>query len=110
MLPADQHVPIAKACLAKGAQLRFLQLHRTGNAGVGRQSFCAKRPVFSQNEVGLDPGIDHLMAHDLVARYRASIGLSCREERAFLHLLLRRGSEDRRTLSATNSHGRRRGC
>jgi saccharopine dehydrogenase (NADP+, L-glutamate forming) len=24
------------------------------------------------NEVGLDPGIDHLMAHDLVARYRAS--------------------------------------
>lgn len=26
----------------------------------------------SVNEVGLDPGIDHLMAHDLVARYRAS--------------------------------------
>jgi saccharopine dehydrogenase-like NADP-dependent oxidoreductase len=28
--------------------------------------------LVSVNEVGLDPGIDHLMAHDLVARYRAS--------------------------------------
>ena len=33
--------------------------------------FKAKGLV-SVNEVGLDPGIDHLMAHDLVARYRAS--------------------------------------
>jgi len=24
------------------------------------------------NEVGLDPGIDHLMAHDLVEQYRNS--------------------------------------
>ena len=28
--------------------------------------------LVSVNEVGLDPGIDHLMAHDLVTRYRKS--------------------------------------
>ena len=31
-----------------------------------------QKGLVSVNEVGLDPGIDHLMAHDLVARYRAS--------------------------------------
>ncbi len=70
MLPADQHVAIAKACLSKGAhfvsssyiapEMRELDLPFR-NAGL-----------VSVNEVGLDPGIDHLMAHDLVARYRAS--------------------------------------
>ena len=33
-----------------------------------------KAGVALVNEVGLDPGIDHLMAHDLVAAYRASKG------------------------------------
>ncbi len=70
MLPADHHVSIAKACLAKGA-------HFVSSSYIAPEmralddEFKAKRLV-SINEVGLDPGIDHLMAHDLVARYRAS--------------------------------------
>ncbi len=70
MLPADQHVAIANACLTKGAhfvsssyiapEMRDLD-HAFRDAGL-----------VSVNEVGLDPGLDHLMAHDLVARYRAS--------------------------------------
>ena len=36
------------------------------------------------NEVGLDPGIDHLMAHDLVARYRASEAFDKRNDLSFL--------------------------
>jgi saccharopine dehydrogenase-like NADP-dependent oxidoreductase len=70
MLPADQHVAIAKACLSKDA-------HFVSSSYIAPEmreldaEFRAKGLV-SVNEVGLDPGIDHLMAHDLVARYRAS--------------------------------------
>ena len=70
MLPAGQHVSIAKACLAKDA-------HFVSSSYIAPEmralddEFRAKGLV-SVNEVGLDPGIDHLMAHDLVARYRAS--------------------------------------
>ena len=70
MLTADHHVGIAKACLAKNA-------HFVSSSYIAPEmreldaEFRAKGLV-SVNEVGLDPGIDHLMAHDLVARYRAS--------------------------------------
>ena len=42
------------------------------------------RGLISVNEVGLDPGIDHLMAHDLVARYRASKGYGVENALSFL--------------------------
>jgi saccharopine dehydrogenase (NADP+, L-glutamate forming) len=70
MLTADHHVGIAKACLEKNA-------HFVSSSYIAPEmreldaAFRAKGLV-SVNEVGLDPGIDHLMAHDLVARYRAS--------------------------------------
>ena len=60
MLPADQHVAIAKACLAKNA-------HFVSSSYIAPEmralegEFKAKKLV-SVNEVGLDPGIDHLMA------------------------------------------------
>jgi saccharopine dehydrogenase-like NADP-dependent oxidoreductase len=70
MLPADQHVAIAKACLAKGA-------HFTSSSYIAPEmraldAAFREAGLVNLNEVGLDPGIDHLMAHDLVARYRAS--------------------------------------
>ena len=70
MLPADQHVAIAKACLARGA-------HFTSSSYIAPEMRALDQDfreagLVSINEVGLDPGIDHLMAHDLVARYRAS--------------------------------------
>jgi saccharopine dehydrogenase (NADP+, L-glutamate forming) len=70
MLPADQHVSIAKACLAKGANFVSSSYIAPEMRALDAE-FKAKELV-SVNEVGLDPGIDHLMAHDLVARYRAS--------------------------------------
>ena len=72
MLPADQHVAIASACLAKGAHF-VSSSYIAPEMHALDQAFRAKGLV-SINEVGLDPGIDHLMAHDLVARYRASAG------------------------------------
>lgn len=70
MLPADQHVAIAKTCLERGAHF-VSSSYIAPEMKALDEDFRAKGLV-SVNEVGLDPGIDHLMAHDLVARYRAS--------------------------------------
>lgn len=70
MLPADQHVSIAKACLARGAN--FVSSSYIAPEMRALDSEFKAKGLVSVNEVGLDPGIDHLMAHDLVARYRAS--------------------------------------
>lgn len=70
MLPADQHVSIAKVCLEKGAN--FVSSSYIAPEMRALDDEFKKQGLVSVNEVGLDPGIDHLMAHDLVARYRAS--------------------------------------
>jgi hypothetical protein len=70
MLPADQHVSIAKACLEKGAH--FVSSSYIAPEMRALDEEFRDKGLVSVNEVGLDPGIDHLMAHDLVARYRAS--------------------------------------
>jgi saccharopine dehydrogenase-like NADP-dependent oxidoreductase len=70
MLPADQHVAIAEACLKKGAH--FVSSSYIAPEMRALDQAFREAGLVSVNEVGLDPGIDHLMAHDLVARYRAS--------------------------------------
>lgn len=70
MLPADQHVAIAKACLDKGAN--FVSSSYIAPEMRALDAAFREKGLVSQNEIGLDPGLDHLMAHDLVARYRAS--------------------------------------
>ncbi len=70
MLPADQHPAIARTCLAHGA-------HFVSSSYIAPEMWALNdgfrdKGLVSVNEVGLDPGIDHLMAHDLVAAYRAS--------------------------------------
>lgn len=70
MLPADQHVAIAATCLAKGAH--FVSSSYIAPEMRDLDQAFREAGLVSINEVGLDPGIDHLMAHDLVARYRAS--------------------------------------
>ena len=70
MLPADQHVAIANACLQSGAH--FVSSSYIAPEMRSLDAAFREAGLVSINEVGLDPGIDHLMAHDLVARYRAS--------------------------------------
>ncbi len=70
MLPADQHVAIARLCLEKGAH--FVSSSYIAPEMAALDHAFRETGLVSINEVGLDPGIDHLMAHDLVARYRAS--------------------------------------
>ena len=70
MVPADVHVTIARVCLAQGAHF-VSSSYISPEMRALDEEFRAKGLV-SINEVGLDPGVDHLMAHDLVARDRAS--------------------------------------
>ena len=70
MLPAGEHPAIARACLAKDAH--FVSSSYIAPEMLALHDEFRARGLVSVNEVGLDPGIDHLMAHDLVARYRAS--------------------------------------
>ncbi len=81
MLPADQHVSIAKACLSKGAH--FVSSSYIAPEMQALDEAFRAAGLVSVNEVGLDPGIDHLMAHDLVARYRASKAYDVRNELSF---------------------------
>ncbi len=70
MLPGDWHVPLAELAIAKSAHFVSSSYISPEMKALGDKAQAAG--VCLVNEVGLDPGIDHLMAHDLVADYRAS--------------------------------------
>ncbi len=70
MLPGDWHVTIAQACLAAGAH--FVSSSYISPEMQALNAAFRDQGLVSINEVGLDPGIDHLMAHWLVSDYRAS--------------------------------------
>ena len=82
MLTADHHVGIARACLEKGAH--FVSSSYIAPEMRALDEEFRHKGLVSVNEVGLDPGIDHLMAHDLVARYRASKGYHADNVLSFL--------------------------
>ena len=70
MLPTDWNVPLAELCIERGAHFVSSSYIAPEMAALDAQAKLAG--VALVNEVGLDPGIDHLMAHWLVADYRAS--------------------------------------
>lgn len=82
MLPADMHVPLAKLCLEKGAH--FVSSSYIAPEMRALDDAFREKGLCSVNEVGLDPGIDHLMAHHLVAEYRASSAYDPANELSFL--------------------------
>lgn len=70
MLPADRHVEIAKICLDKKAHL--VTTSYLSDAMRGLHDEAQVRGLSFVNECGLDPGIDHLFAHELIDRFKAS--------------------------------------
>ena len=70
MLPGDWHVPLAELAIAKGAN--FVSSSYIAPEMRALDDKAKAAGVVLVNEVGLDPGIDHLMAHALMADYRAS--------------------------------------
>ncbi|WP_299937310.1 saccharopine dehydrogenase family protein [uncultured Pelagimonas sp.] len=70
MLPGDWHVPLAELAIKTGAH--FVSSSYIAPEMRDLDSKARAAGVRVINEVGLDPGIDHLMAHALVADYKAS--------------------------------------
>lgn len=82
MLPGDLHVPLAKLCLENNAH--FASSSYIAPEMKALDAAFKDAGLCSVNEVGLDPGIDHLMAHWLVADYRASEGFDADNELTFI--------------------------
>ncbi|KIC45168.1 saccharopine dehydrogenase [Ruegeria sp. ANG-S4] len=70
MLPGDWHVPLAELAISK--QANFVSSSYISPEMRALDEQAREAGVVLVNEVGLDPGIDHLMAHALVDDYRAS--------------------------------------
>jgi saccharopine dehydrogenase-like NADP-dependent oxidoreductase len=81
MLPGDWHVPLAELCLAKGANFVSSSYIAPEMRALDQQAKTAGLALV--NEVGLDPGIDHSMAHWLVADYRSSNGFAADNDLSF---------------------------
>jgi len=82
MLPADWHVPLAELCIEKGAHFVSSSYIAPEMRALDEKAKAAG--VALVNEVGLDPGIDHLMAHWLVEDYRKSPAFDPRNTISFI--------------------------
>jgi saccharopine dehydrogenase (NADP+, L-glutamate forming) len=70
MLPGDWHVPLAE--LAIDHKAHFVSSSYIAPEMQALNDAALAAGVSLVNEVGLDPGIDHLMAHALMDDYRAA--------------------------------------
>lgn len=82
MLPGEWHVPLAEMCIAQGAN--FVSSSYIAPEMRALDAAFRDAGLVSVNEVGLDPGIDHLMAHHLVADYRASSAYDAGNDISFI--------------------------
>jgi len=81
MLPADMHLQIARLALAQGAH--FISSSYVSPELLELHSAAAGAELSFVNEVGLDPGIDHLMAHRLLHEFREHGPASERQQLRF---------------------------
>jgi hypothetical protein len=72
MVPADLHTELLDTCLDRRAH--FVCSSYVSEAMAARARAAERAGLVMQTEAGLDPGIDHLLAHLLVADARAALG------------------------------------
>ncbi|MER5665620.1 saccharopine dehydrogenase family protein [Streptomyces mirabilis] len=72
MLPAPEHAPLLAVCVERGAH--FACSSYVSDAVLDQVPAAEAAGVVVLTECGLDPGIDHLFAHSLIARAEAGIG------------------------------------
>ncbi|NKB37932.1 MAG: saccharopine dehydrogenase [Gammaproteobacteria bacterium] len=70
MLPGSWHIRIAEICLQRKAH--FISSSYISPEMQALDSNVRAQGLCFVNEVGLDPGLDHLMAHALVEQYKQS--------------------------------------
>ncbi|MFF4371334.1 saccharopine dehydrogenase C-terminal domain-containing protein [Streptomyces sp. NPDC001594] len=75
MLPAAEHAPLLGLATDRGAHFACTS-YTSPELAEGARRAAARARTVVLTEAGLDPGIDHLMAHDLVARAREAFGPS----------------------------------
>jgi saccharopine dehydrogenase-like NADP-dependent oxidoreductase len=72
MLPATEHAALLRLCLARGAHFACSSYTSPELSQAGGQARGKGLAVLT--EAGLDPGIDHVLAHALVARAAKAVG------------------------------------
>lgn len=72
MLPATEHPGLLRLAVEHGAH--FACTSYTSEALIEQSAEAAEAGLVVLTEAGLDPGIDHLMAHVLVDRARQAVG------------------------------------
>jgi len=81
MLPATMHLTVAKLCLTH--QAHFVSSSYISPEMLALHSQAKASGLCFVNEVGLDPGIDHLLAHLLVDSYQSSPQFSPKNQHYF---------------------------
>lgn len=72
MLPAPEHAGILAACVR--ARAHFACSSYVSDAVLAQVPAAVDAGIVVLTEAGLDPGIDHLFAHSLIARARRAVG------------------------------------
>lgn len=72
MLPATEHLRLARLALGRGAH--FACTSYTSDDLAALAPDAARAGVVLLTEAGLDPGLDHVLAHSLVGQARAALG------------------------------------
>lgn len=70
MLPASEHLQVAEICLERDAH--FVSSSYVSEDMRACQEDAMTKGLTFINEVGLDPGLDHLFAHDLIESFKGS--------------------------------------
>ncbi|MCT4657225.1 MAG: saccharopine dehydrogenase NADP-binding domain-containing protein [Cohaesibacter sp.] len=81
MLPATMHLAVAELCLEKNAHFVSSSYVSPEMAALNDKAKAAD--LIFVNEVGLDPGLDHLLAHLLMDEYKASDAFSASNSHEF---------------------------
>lgn len=72
LLPANMHFPVAKDCVQLGKN--FISASYVSNEMLELHADAVKAGVILLNECGLDPGIDHMSAMELIHRIQQKGG------------------------------------
>ena len=70
MLPVNLHLQVAELCLSKNAH--FISSSYISPEMQSLHEETKSKELCFVNEVGLDPGLDHILAHALMAAYQSS--------------------------------------
>ncbi len=81
MLPGDFHVPLAQLCIDKNAH--FVSSSYISDPMLALDEKAKAANLCLVNEVGLDPGLDHSMAHALIEEYVNSAAFDKNNEHSF---------------------------